>query len=68
MTSSDKYRVFKRRPWRRVATGWEPNGGARKTVVRRNVSIEDARAICAEGNKNNVRGKPGQLWYEFERM
>ncbi len=63
------YRVYKRRPWKRDARypgGWSPNGGARKTTVRRGVELAEARRICAEGNAHVVRGKPGQLYYEFE--
>lgn len=64
----DKYDVFKRRPWRRNANKqWEPHGGARKTYIRRGVTFEEARQICEIGNAKNVRGKPGQIWHEFER-
>lgn len=63
------YHVFKRRPWKRNKAwpcGWEPHGAARKTTVRRGASLQEARRICAEGNQNIVRGKPGQMYYEFE--
>ena len=66
----ETYFVFKRRPWRRNKQwpgGWEPFGGARKTAVRKGVSLEQAQEICREGNANIERGKPGQMFYEFER-
>jgi hypothetical protein len=66
----ETYRVFKRRPWKRNKSwpnGWEPHGGARKTTVRWGCSVEEARRICKEGNGDVVRGKPGQMFHEFER-
>lgn len=54
--STQKYRVFKRRPWRRTPRGWEAYGGARKTTVENNLTLDEARRCCAEGNKNAVRG------------
>lgn len=76
MMTEAKYNVFKRRPWKKNPAwpgGWEPEGGARKTTVRRGVDLETARAICAEGNANIKRDKsgsikPGQMFYEFERQ
>lgn len=68
---ADRYRVFKRRPWKRNSAwprGWEPNGRAHKTVVNTDVSLEAAQFICSEGNKNVRRDVPGQMYYEFERI
>ena len=70
---SDTYRVFKRRPWRKIATGWEPHGGARKSTVARGQSLDQARALCEEGNRENREraregySNVGRMWYEFER-
>lgn len=63
-----KYRVFKRRPWKRnpkYPGGWEPHGGARKVTVRNGLSLAEARSMCEEANKNTPR-KPGASWVEFE--
>jgi hypothetical protein len=68
--SAQKYRVFKRRPWKRNPSwpgGWEPFGGARKRTVDKDLTIDEARRLCEQGNKN-VERKPGCILYEFESM
>jgi hypothetical protein len=56
------YRVFHRRWWRNNPAwpnGREPDGGAKKSIIARNVATEDeARAICAAWNATH---KPGKL-------
>lgn len=65
-----KYRVFKRRPYKRTAWGYAPNPGARKTTLRYVDDIEQAREICDRGPANQARdaGREyrGLMFYEFE--
>lgn len=67
-----KYRVFSRKPWRRVSGGYAPNPGARKTTIRIVDTIEDARAWCEDGPANKARdaGKEyrGLPFFEFESV
>lgn len=67
----DTYRVFSRKPWRRVDGRYAPNPGARKTTIRRGLTIEEARSLCADGPANIARdaGREyrGLPFYEFER-
>jgi hypothetical protein len=56
-----KYTVF-----RRSATNWEQFTNARKTVIRRNLTISEARQLCSSFNDNRT---PDQIRkgtkYEF---
>ena len=67
----DTYRVFSRSPWRRERGAYVPNPGARKTTIRRGLTIDEARALCAQGPANQARdaGREyrGKCFYEFER-
>jgi hypothetical protein len=44
-----KYKVFKR-----SATNWDEFATARKTTIRRGLTIEEARRMCAEFNDNRT--------------
>lgn len=62
-----KYRVFKRRPWKRNPAfpgGWEAWGGAPKHTVERGLTYDEAKRRCAAENKDIPR-TPGTTWYEF---
>lgn len=69
------YRVFKRRPWKRVkplrhsAAFYAPNPGARRTTLRTGLTLEEARALCKEGPANQARDAGceyrGLHFYEF---
>lgn len=65
------YCVFRRTPWRRIKGGYAPNPGARKTVLRRGVSLEEARAMCASGPANMAlaadREYRSLAFHEFEQ-
>ena len=66
------YRVFKRRPYRRERLRYVPNPGAHCTVIRRNIAtIDEARAICAQGPANIAldqgREYRGLMFYEFTK-
>lgn len=58
---AEKYKVF-----RRSATGWESFAHARKTIIRRNLTLQEARQMCADYNDNRT---PAQIEsgtkYEF---
>lgn len=53
------YIVFRRKPWRKVGGRYAPNPGARKTVIRKVETIEEARKLCLEG--------PGNIAFEEGR-
>lgn len=64
------YRVFRRKPWRRARSGgYEPNPCARCYTIRRGLTIEEARQLCAQGPANQARdaGREyrGLTFYEF---
>ena len=44
---AEKYKVF-----RRSATNWESFAEARKTIIRRNLTLQEARQMCANYNDN----------------
>lgn len=48
-----RYRVFKR-----SATNFEEFSSARKTTIRRGLTIDEARRMCAEFNDNRT---PAQI-------
>lgn len=53
------YTVFVRNWWRKDARGnLVPNSGGRRTILARNVSEDEARAMCKDWNATH---KPGQL-------
>lgn len=65
------YRVFSRKVWQRRNGQWAPYAG-RKTTIRRGVrTIEEARALCADGPANRARAAGREYralaFYEFER-
>lgn len=56
--SADRYNVFHRTWWRRNPSwpdGREPGAG-RKTYLRRGVTLEEARQLCAEYNRTHNPG------------
>lgn len=58
------YEVFSR-----SATNWEQFGKTRGRVVRRNVTIEQAKRICDDFNDNRTtRQKRRGTMYEFRRQ
>jgi len=64
------YRVFKRKPYKRVGQGYVANPGARCTTIRRNVeTIEEAYEICSRGPANRARDEGreyrGLMFFEF---
>jgi hypothetical protein len=69
------YSVFSRKPWRRVrplkgsAAFYTPNPGARKMTLARGLTIEQARAHCAQGPANQARAAGREYrnltFYEF---
>jgi hypothetical protein len=53
------YTVFVRNWWKKGPRGREPNPGARKTTIAKNVRTEEeARRMCEEYNRTH---KPGPL-------
>lgn len=68
---TDTYRVFRRKPWVKVANGYAPNPGARKVTIRKGVTLEEARAMCAGGPANMAREAGCEYrhlsFHEFER-
>jgi hypothetical protein len=63
VTMSD-YEVF-----RRSATNWQEFAKARKTVIRRNVTIEQAQRICDDYNDNRTAAQKRRgTKYEFRRQ
>lgn len=72
--STDTYKVFKRNPWRRDPSwpdGWAPHATARRLIVKKGLTLEDARKLCREGPANKLlregREYRGHTFYEFER-
>jgi hypothetical protein len=55
-TETAYYNVFVRNWWRRDGDKLVPDPGARKTYLRKHVTYEDARAICAEYRENHNPG------------
>lgn len=53
MTDATRYRVF-----RRSARSWSDFGIARKTTIDTNLTIDEARRVCAEYNDNRT---PSQI-------
>lgn len=54
------YEVFSRKAYKTIPTPWggtrfAPNPGARKTQIANVETIEEARAICADGPANKAR-------------
>lgn len=67
-----KYRVFSRKVYRRENGRYVPNPGARKMTIQFVSSIEQARALCAEGPANIARDAGREYrnlpFYEFESV
>jgi len=72
------YKVFKRKAYRRERNaftgrvGYVPNPGARRFSLGTAATIEEARAMCANGPANVAlaagREYRGLCFYEFESM
>jgi len=62
------YRVFKRRCWKKIKKEWVPASGGRKYVIAGNLTLDEARTLCAERNPPDGERKPGHpaYLYEFE--
>jgi hypothetical protein len=59
---SGPYTVFTRNWWKEVKTSYGqkqlvPDASARRTVLERNLSLEDARKLCEDWNNNHRPGK-----------
>lgn len=69
--SEATYRVFRRTPWSRVKGGYVPNSGARKVILRRGVTLGEARAMCASGPANMALAADREYrnlsFHEFEQ-
>jgi hypothetical protein len=65
------YKVFSRRTMRRAKGIFVPNPGARRTTIRRGLTVEEARQLCKQGPANMARDAGsdtrGLVWYEFEQ-
>lgn len=66
------YRVFKRKPYKRVGGRYVAHPGARCTTLRRGVeNIDEAREICSRGPANRARDEGreyrGLMFYEFTK-
>ena len=58
---SKKYKVFSR-----SCTNWEQFSSARKTTIRRGLTIEEARRMCDDFNRNrNAAQLRKGMKYEF---
>lgn len=65
-TQGGTYTVFKRAWWkanRNWPGGLEPNPCARKTTLRRGLTIDEARQFCQEWNRTH---KPGRFSVKAE--
>lgn len=65
-----RYTVFSRRPYRgSIRKGFTPNAHARRTTIRKDLTIEEARALCAQGDANQERDAGREYrhlsFYEF---
>lgn len=61
---SKTYKVFTRTWWKQGPKGLEPNAGQKK-ILRRGLTYEEARQLCADINANIKPSKPGRK-AEFE--
>lgn len=57
MTQDRIYTVFTRNWWRKEGDRLVPDPSARKTVLRRNLTKDEARGLCEEWNNTHNPGK-----------
>jgi hypothetical protein len=54
MDNETKYRVFKRKAWKRIDGKWVPFATKGQTI-RAGLTLEEARQLCAQGPANMAR-------------
>lgn len=58
------YTVFKRTWWAKEGGKWVPRAG-RKTVIRRGLTVEEARSMCERLNRDLPASNRRGMKYEF---